>query len=145
MNVMNELIIELSKVLNLKYLDKHYAITAQEAAKEQLSYTEFLYKILLNELELKEVKVKNTYLKLAGFDSIKTLEDFDFNLTSGVSKEQMFELSTMSFINRNENIVFIGPSGTGKTYLAKALGYKAIEKKYKTRFISANDLMLLKD
>lgn len=105
-----------------------------------------MYKILLNELELKDVKVKNTYLKLAGFGSIKTLEDFDFNLIYyGVSKEQMLELSTMSFINRNENIVFIGPSGTGKTHLAKALGYKAIEKKYKTRFISANDLMLLKD
>lgn len=122
MNVMNEQIIELAKVLNLKYLDKHYAITAQEAAKEQLSYTEFLYKILLNELELKDIKVKSTYLKLAGFGSIKTLEDFDFNLISGVSKEQMLELSTMSFINRNENIVFIGPSGTGKTHLAKALG-----------------------
>ena len=120
MNVMNEQIIELAKVLNLKHLDKHYAITAQEAAKEQLSYTEFLYKILLN--ELKDIKVKSTYLKLAGFGSIKTLEDFDFNLMSGVSKEQMLELSTMSFINRNENIVFIGPSGTGKTHLAKARG-----------------------
>lgn len=142
MDITHEQIISLAKELRLNYLDKHYALIAQEAAKDKLSYTEFLYRILLNELKLKDAKLKDTYVKFAGFGRIRTIDEFDFELVSGVTREQMLELSTTTFIERNENIVFIGPSGTGKTHLAKAIGYKAIEHKYKTRFISANDLML---
>jgi len=58
--------------------------------------------------------------------NIKTLEEYDFNFASVVPKAQLTELSGLSFIERHENVVMLGPSRVGKTHLAIALGYKAI-------------------
>ena len=52
------------------------------------------------------------------------------------------ELATLSFIERKENVVLLGPSGVGKTHIACALGYQAVQAGIKTRFISASDLIL---
>ena len=53
------------------------------------------------------------------------------------------ELASLAFVERAENVVFLGPSGVGKTHLAIALGYLATQKGYKTRFFSAADLVLM--
>lgn len=58
MKITPEQIIDLAQELKLNYLDKHYAVIAQEDTRDKLSYTEFLYKILLNELRLKNAKLK---------------------------------------------------------------------------------------
>ncbi|VAW78169.1 Mobile element protein, partial [hydrothermal vent metagenome] len=61
---------------------------------------------------------------------------------AGVPKAQVQQLGSLSFIERAENIVLLGPSGVGKTHIATALGYKAVQSGLKTRFISASDLIL---
>ena len=80
---------------------------------------------------------------MAGFPAIKTLDDFDYMFAQGVKRSQIEELAGLSFIARNENIVFVGPSGVGKTHLAMALGYRATQVGIKTRFTTASDLLLL--
>jgi DNA replication protein DnaC len=55
--------------------------------------------------------------------------------------KQIVELASLAFVERAENVVFLGPSGVGKTRLAIALGYLATRKRYKTRFFSAADLV----
>lgn len=82
------------------------------------------------------------FTRMAGFPSLKSLEEFDFTFATGVPKKQVNELATLSFIERKENIVLLGPSGVGKTHIASALGYKAVQAGLKTRFISASDLIL---
>ncbi|PNQ47610.1 AAA family ATPase, partial [Vibrio agarivorans] len=74
--------------------------------------------------------------------AVKTLEQFDFAFASGVPRKQIQELAALTFVQRAENIVLLGPSGVGKTHLATALAYKAVMNGLKTRFISAADLML---
>jgi hypothetical protein len=74
----------------------------------------------------------------------KTLDDFDFGFATGAPKTQIHELAFLSFVERcdYENVVLLGPSGTGKTHLAIALGYLATQRAWKVRFISTADLAL---
>ena len=67
----------------------------------------------------------------------------DFNFTPGAPRKQIMELASLAFVERAENVVLLGPSGVGKTHLAIALGYLATQKGYKTRFLSAADLVLM--
>lgn len=73
---------------------------------------------------------------------IKTLEDYDFEFATGAPRQRLLDLAGMAFLERRENVIFLGPSGTGKTHLAIALGYRATQCGAKVRFISAADLML---
>lgn len=81
-------------------------------------------------------------MKLASFPAVKTLDDFDFSFATGVPKRQVQELSSLSFIERAENVVFLGPSGVGKTHLAVGLAYSATQAGIKVRFVSAAGLVL---
>ena len=80
--------------------------------------------------------------RVAGFPSVKTLEQYDFSFATGAPKPLITELMSLAFVERAQNVVLLGPSGVGKTHLAVALGYKATQSCIKTRFVSAADLML---
>ena len=79
---------------------------------------------------------------MAGFPTIKTLEQFDFDFTVGVNRRQIEELSSMEFVKRMENIILLGQSGVGKTHLAIALAYTAVQKRIKARLITTSDLII---
>ncbi len=85
---------------------------------------------------------REALLKIATLPGIKTLEQYDFGFASGAPRAQIHELASLTFIERAENIVFLGPSGVGKSHLALALAYRAVMAGIKTRFITAADLML---
>ena len=71
--------------------------------------------------------------RLVGFPAIKTLDDFSYDFAKGVKKSQIEELAVLGFVERNENVVLIGPCGVDKTHLAIALGYRAAQAGIKTR------------
>ncbi|QBY41611.1 Insertion sequence putative ATP-binding protein [Arsenophonus nasoniae] len=79
---------------------------------------------------------------MAGFPAHKELNTSDFKFATGIPKQHIQELSALTFIERNENVVLLGPSGVGKTHLAIGLGLKAVQAKKKTRFTTAAELML---
>ena len=83
--------------------------------------------------------------RLAGFPAIKTLEefDYDFAFAAGVKRTQIDDLAGLAFVERNENVVLVGPSGVGKTHLAIALGYRATQAGITTRFTAADLLLTL--
>ena len=83
------------------------------------------------------------FARIACFPTIKTLDQYDFTFASGAPRKQIMELASLAFVERTENVVFLGPSGVGKTHLAIALGYLATQRGYKTRFFSAADLVLM--
>jgi DNA replication protein DnaC len=81
-------------------------------------------------------------VKMAGFPLIKTLDEYDFGFAVGAPKKAIKTLADLAFIARKENVVLLGPSGTGKTHVAIALGYLATQKNLKVRFMTAADLLL---
>ena len=88
-------------------------------------------------------KLTQMFARIACFPAVKTLDQYDFNFATGAPRKQIMELASLAFVERAENVVFLGPSGVGKTHLAIALGYLATQKGYKTRFFSAADLTLM--
>ncbi len=81
--------------------------------------------------------------RVAAFPAIKTLDQYDFGFATGAPRKKIMELASLAFVEGAENVVFLGPSGVGKTHLAIALGYLATQKGYKTHFFSAADLVLM--
>lgn len=132
---------EYCKEFKLPAIFQNYQALADKAAKESLAFSQYLLILLEKESEQRALRSKAMMLKVAGFPVIKTLEEFDKKATS-VNSTQLNELSTLSFIERKENILLLGPSGVGKTHLAIALGYLATQKRIKTRFITVADLLL---
>jgi len=128
--------------LALTAVANHYATLADEAAKKQRSFIDFLERVLAEEASLREERRRETLRRLAAFPSVKTLEQFDFEAAPGVPKARIQELAGLAFIERRENVIFLGPSGTGKSHLATALGVRATERRYKVRFVTAADLVL---
>ena len=139
---MSEQIDALCAELALTAVANHYATLADEAAKKKRSFVEFLESVLAEEASLREERRRETLRRLAAFPCVKTLEQFDFEAAPGVPKARIQELAGLAFIERRENVIFLGPSGTGKSHLATALGVRATERRYKVRFVTAADLIL---
>ena len=137
----NEQIETLCRELQLTTLPKVHHELSNRAAKESWKYSEYLYEALKSEAEGKAERSRSTLTKMAGFPTIKTLEQFDFDFTVGVNRRQVEELSSLEFVKRHENIILLGQSGAGKTHLAIALAYQAVQKRIKARFITASDLI----
>jgi DNA replication protein DnaC len=139
---MSEKVDALCDELALTAVANHYATLADEAAKKKRSFVDFLETVLAEEASLREERRRETLRRMAAFPSIKTLEQFDFEAAPGVPKARIQELAGLAFIERRENVIFLGPSGTGKSHLATALGVRATERRYKVRFVTAADLVL---
>lgn len=120
-----------------------YGAAAQAAVANDTSYAEFLEAVLRGELETRRARNREMQARVAGFPAVKTLDQYDFGFASGAPRQQILELASLAFVERAENVVFLGPSGVGKTHLAIALGYLATQRGWKVRFTTAADLMLL--
>ncbi len=115
---------------------------ADTASQQDWSYLDYLEHLLKTEHTHRQRRSREMLTRMAGFPAIKTLEGFDFKFATGVPKDRIDTLASLAFLQRRENVILLGPSGTGKTHLAIALGYLAVQAGFKVRFISAADLML---
>ncbi len=128
--------------LGVTTMARDFGTIAERAARGQLSYHAFFEELLQCEHRERQSRSRTLLTKTAGFPAVKTLDDYDFAFATGAPRKQLTELSTLTFAERAENVVLLGPSGVGKTHLAIALGYKATQAGIKTRFVTAADLML---
>ena len=102
-------------------------VRLQEAAGHGLTHAEFLELILQDELLVRKNRQMQRHLKAAQFRDTKTLEDFDWQFNPSIKKRQIYDLATCQFIRENRDCLFLGPPGTGKSFLCQALGYQAIK------------------
>ena len=122
-NHQHERITVLAQDLRLTALPDLYGGIAQNAAnKKDVSYADFLEDVLKAERDARRVRSREILTRTAGFPALKTLEAYDFTFATGAPHSQIQELASLGFVERAENIVLLGPSGTGKTHLAIAFG-----------------------
>ena len=114
---------------------------AARAAKDNLDHLAFLLQLCELELIDRERRAGERRLKAARFPSHKTLEEFDFKSRPSVNKPLVLELAKGEYLDRRENLLFVGPSGTGKTHLATALGIAACGLGKKVRFYRVTELI----
>jgi len=142
MNMQSERIQALCERLGLNGIITSYSNIAQAAANEKQSYADFLEKILEEEDSIRKTNGKKMLLRMASFPYVKTYEQFDLQFNIGIPQSAIKELFSLSFVERKENVVILGPSGLGKTHIAIALGYAAVQSGIKVKFISAADLLM---
>lgn len=113
----------------------------ERAKQNDLSYLDFMEDVLKLEMQNRmKTKVKR-YLKLANFPTIRTLDEFDFRFQTSISKKEVNEWLTFSWIEQRANKILMGSPGVGKTHLALGTGYSAVQKGYKVVFFTMQTLM----
>jgi IstB-like ATP binding protein len=111
MNVQHERIAELCAGLRLGAVAAQYSVLAQQAAEQHSSFTDFHETLLLAERESRRARARAMLARVAGFPAIKTLEQYDFAFATGAPRKQIMELASLAFVERGENVVFLGPFG----------------------------------
>jgi DNA replication protein DnaC len=111
------------------------------ARKEKLDYAQFLELFLSVEVQRRDQKHVSNRLSAAGFEEECTLERFDWSAKIRIDKARLMDLFGLHFIERKENVVFCGPVGVGKSFLAQALGHAACRANYRVLFTKADQLL----
>ena len=113
---------------------------AKQAASSSMSYVDFLGGLVSEEVSRKEQRSVQNRIKSARFPVLKSLDDFDYAFQPSIDRKKVGELSNLRFIDNKENILFLGPSGVGKTHVSTGLGVRACESGYKVLFTTLNDI-----
>ncbi|MFH1528772.1 MAG: IS21-like element helper ATPase IstB [Bacteroidota bacterium] len=113
-----------------------------ESGQNQLSFAELLSLMLEDEILTRQNRKLQRLLTHARLNSNKSIETFDFTFNSSINAQQIRTFITCRFVEKNENIFFVGPTGTGKTHLSKAIGHAACRKYLSVGFFNFHDLFL---
>jgi DNA replication protein DnaC len=125
------------KTLKLPTFLREYEKLARQCAAEGLDHVQFLARLVELELIDRERRMVERRIKAAKFPAVKSLDSFDFKAIPKLNKMQVLELARCEWIERRENVVALGPSGTGKTHVALALGLAACQKGLSVGFTTA--------
>ena len=131
---------------NLRFLKSKESLdvidkTIDYVNQNNLSFIDgFLY-FTEAQVEKKKANLVSHSVNMAGFPKVKTLADFDFDYQPSINKQQIYDLNSLRFIEKLENIVFYGNSGVGKRHLATAIGITAAQNRNSTYFIKCAELM----
>ncbi|PWI21827.1 transposase [Kurthia zopfii] len=127
--------------LNLKQMTLHLNEVLDFSVNNQVSFIDTLIKLTNYEIDVREQNMTQAMVKVGAFPHRKELKDFDFTFQPSINQEQILDFLTLRFIEQKENIVFLGPSGVGKTHLATSIGIAAAKKRTSTYFIKCHELI----
>lgn len=105
------------------------------------TYMEFTLETLKQEVKIKQEKDLLTRIKRASLPKDHDLDNFDFNFSSGINKTELMQLRELAWMEQNYNLVLMGPSGVGKTFIAAGMVYQAVKAGYKAYFKSMEDVI----
>jgi len=127
--------------LKLKQMTLHLNEVIDFSVNNQLSFIDTLIKLTNYEIDVREQNMTQAMVKVGAFPHRKEITDFDFDFQPSINRQQILDFLTLRFLDENENIVFLGTSGVGKTHLATSIGIAAAKKRTSTYFIKCHDLI----
>lgn len=137
---MNEELQQLLHNLKLRRILDVYDEQVRAAEKEDVSYPEFLTRLMRAQWHSRQQHTLEGRIQRAHLPERWSLETFPFARQPGVNRKQIRTFAELEFIAKKENIVFVGPTGVGKTGLASGILLKALENGYRCQFVKAQDL-----
>ncbi len=129
------------KQLKLPTVLREHAAVAATCSKDRSDYPTYLLRLTERELLDRERKAAERRIKEAGFPVVKTLDTFDFSALPAINEQLVRELARGEYIDKRENVLLIGNSGTGKTHLACALAFAACAQGRRVRFSTVTALV----
>ena len=142
MQAVQELLLENDlQQLRLSQFLREYQSLSRIAQEEEFSYENYLFQLTQRELEVRKQKQLERKIKEAQFPQLKTIENTNLKKCPAISKEKMDRYQRCEFIQKKENIIFIGKHGTGKTHISIMLGIEACRKGYKVLFLTTAGLV----
>ena len=141
MNQYQKLITNLTK-LNLNNMAASIVDYRQPVNDHQISFSEALLELTDKEIAYQQEESMKRRIKRARFPVVKTLSNFNYEFQPSIKRQQIEEFATMSFLDNQENIIFIGSPGVGKTHLSIGLGVEACKQGVRTLFINCHELIL---
>ena len=136
------LLVHQLKLLKLPTFLREYEKMARQCAAEGLDHIQFLARLVELELIDRERRTIERRIKAANFPAVKSLDSFDFKVIPKLNKMQVLELARCEWIERRENVIALGPNGTGKTHVALGLGLHACQKGLSVGFTTAAALVV---
>ncbi|MDQ5979578.1 MAG: Transposase [Verrucomicrobiota bacterium] len=140
MSITDELIPVLKK-LRLSGVLKTLDLRMKEAQDGEVSHADFLFRVCCDEVQRREAKQLDQRMRRANFESTKHLEDFEWSFNPKVPKQRIVELATCHFVEKQENVLLIGPAGVGKSHLAQAIGERACRAGHSVVYVSAHRML----
>jgi DNA replication protein DnaC len=131
---------QLLKNLKLRRILEIYDEQLRAAEKEDVSYSEFVARLLRAQWHARQEGALEWRIRRANLPERWSLESFPYARQPGVNRKQVRTFAELDFIAKAENIVWMGPTGVGKTGLASGILLKALENGYRCQFIRAQDL-----
>jgi DNA replication protein DnaC len=127
----------LTRALKAPTLRESVSRLAERARAESWSHEEFLVACLQREVSARESHGGEGRIRAARLPARKSLEEFDFDHARGLKRDIVAHLGTLDFVTAKENVVFLGPPGTGKTHLAIGLAIRACQAGHRVLFATA--------
>lgn len=141
MNNINEQIKNLCSRLRLYSMPRLVEQEAHLAREQDKTHIEFLYDLLCKEVQERDSKDLQRRLKAAALPLRHDLDLFDYNYSQGINESRLRELRRLGWLEQNYNLILMGPSGTGKTFIASGLVYEAVKQGYKAYMVTMEDVI----
>jgi len=125
------------KKLRLPTFHSEYGKLARQCATENKDHIQYLLRLCELELIDRERRMIERRIKAAKFPATKSLDSFDYKVIPSLNKVLTMQLARCEFVDHRQNVIALGPSGTGKTHVALGLGLAACQKGLKVRFTTA--------
>ena len=127
----------LTRALKAPTLRESVSRLAERARAENWTHEDFLVACLQREVSAREAHGGEGRIRAARFPARKSLEEFDFDHARGLKRDLIAHLGTLDFVTAKDNVVFLGPPGTGKTHLATGIAIRACQAGHRVAFATA--------